>query len=125
MTAFGYTMMCEQSAPDRLVADVARAEQAGFDFSVDLDHYQPWLAGRAIAVRLVGARRRRAGDRADRPDDIRHVPDAALPPSGVQAQKAATMQILSGPVPPRPRPGENLNEHVVGKRIAESAGSPP
>ncbi|MFZ0384792.1 MAG: LLM class flavin-dependent oxidoreductase, partial [Solirubrobacteraceae bacterium] len=44
MTAFGYTMMTEQSRPDRLVSDVVAAEAAGFDFSVCSDHYQPWLA---------------------------------------------------------------------------------
>jgi alkanesulfonate monooxygenase SsuD/methylene tetrahydromethanopterin reductase-like flavin-dependent oxidoreductase (luciferase family) len=43
MTAFGYTMMCEQSPPDRLVRDVGQAEAAGFDFSVISDHYSPWL----------------------------------------------------------------------------------
>jgi alkanesulfonate monooxygenase SsuD/methylene tetrahydromethanopterin reductase-like flavin-dependent oxidoreductase (luciferase family) len=40
---FGYTMMTEQSRPDRLVRDVVRAEEAGFDFSVCSDHFQPWL----------------------------------------------------------------------------------
>lgn len=45
MTDFGYTMMTEQSAPDRLVADVAAAEAAGcFDFSVCSDRYQPWAS---------------------------------------------------------------------------------
>ena len=44
MTAFGYTMMCEQSAPDELVSDVVRAEEARFELSVISDHYQPWLA---------------------------------------------------------------------------------
>jgi hypothetical protein len=36
-------MMCEQSPPDALVTDIRRAEEAGFDFSVISDHYQPWL----------------------------------------------------------------------------------
>ena len=44
MTAFGYTMMCEQSRADQLVDDVVTAERAGFDFAVISDHYQPWLA---------------------------------------------------------------------------------
>lgn len=44
MTSFGYTMMTEQSRPDRLVADVIAAEAAGFEFSVCSDHFQPWLA---------------------------------------------------------------------------------
>ena len=43
MTAFGYTMMTEQSRPDQLVRDVVSAEAAGFDFSVTSDHFQPWL----------------------------------------------------------------------------------
>src|SRR6202000_3402055 len=44
VTAFGYTMMTEQSRPDQLVTDLVAAEAAGFDFSVCSDHYQPWLA---------------------------------------------------------------------------------
>jgi hypothetical protein len=44
VTVFGYTMMCEQSPPDQLIADLIQAEQAGFEFSVISDHYQPWLA---------------------------------------------------------------------------------
>lgn len=43
MTQFGYTMMTEQARPDQLVGDVRLAEEAGFDFSVISDHYQPWL----------------------------------------------------------------------------------
>lgn len=35
--------MCEQSAPDSLVRDAVRAEQAGFDFELISDHYFPWL----------------------------------------------------------------------------------
>jgi alkanesulfonate monooxygenase SsuD/methylene tetrahydromethanopterin reductase-like flavin-dependent oxidoreductase (luciferase family) len=41
VTTFGYTMMTEQSRPDQLVRDLVRAEEAGFDFSVISDHYQP------------------------------------------------------------------------------------
>jgi len=43
MANFGYTMMTEQARPDQLVRDVRSAEEAGFDFSVSSDHYQPWL----------------------------------------------------------------------------------
>lgn len=34
MTEFGYPLLCEQTSPKRLVADLVDAEQAGFDFSV-------------------------------------------------------------------------------------------
>jgi G6PDH family F420-dependent oxidoreductase len=117
MTIFGYTMMTEQSRPDRLVADVVAAEAAGFEFSVCSDHYQPWLdeqghAGYAWAI--LGA----AAQATERIGLMTYVtcPTIRYHPA-IVAQKAATLGILSGD---RFRlglgAGENLNEHVVGER---------
>ncbi len=117
MTKFGYTMMCEQSRPDQLVSDVQRAEQAGFDFSVISDHYQPWLSTQGhsgYAWSILGA----AAQATERIGLMSFVtcPILRYHPA-VVAQKAATVQILS-----RNRfrlglgAGENLNEHVVGQR---------
>jgi len=117
MTDFGYTMMTEQSPPDRLVTDVVAAEAAGFDFSVTSDHYQPWLAeqGHAgYAWAVLGA----AAQATERIGLMTYVtcPTVRYHPA-IVAQKAATVQILSGN---RFRlglgAGENLNEHVVGQR---------
>ena len=117
MTDFGYTMMCEQSRPDQLVRDVQAAEQAGFDFSVISDHYQPWLQSQGhsgYAWSILGA----AAQATERIPLMTYVtcPTLRYHPALV-AQKAATVQILSGG---RFRlglgAGENLNEHVVGKR---------
>lgn len=117
MTEFGYTMMCEQSSPDRLVRDLRQAEEAGFDFSVISDHYQPWLASQGhspYAWSVLGA----AAQATERIGLMTYVtcPTLRYHPA-VVAQKAATMQILCGN---RFRlglgAGENLNEHVVGKR---------
>jgi G6PDH family F420-dependent oxidoreductase len=114
---FGYTMMCEQSRADRLVSDVRLAEQAGFDFSVISDHYQPWLAAQGhspYAWTVLGA----VAQATERIPLMTYVtcPILRYHPA-VVAQKAATVQILSGN---RFRlglgAGENLNEHVVGKR---------
>jgi G6PDH family F420-dependent oxidoreductase len=116
MTQFGYTMMCEQSAPDQLVRDLQNAEAAGFDFSVISDHYQPWLQEQGhsgYAWSILGA----AAQATERIPLMTYVtcPTIRYHPA-VVAQKAATMQILSGG---RFRlglgAGENLNEHVVGK----------
>src|SRR5436305_10011888 len=116
MTKFGYTMMCEQSRPDRLVQDVRRAEKAGFDFSVISDHYQPWLSSQGhsgYAWSILGA----AAQATERIPLMTYVtcPILRYHPA-VEAQKAATLQILSGN---RFRlglgAGENLNEHVVGQ----------
>jgi G6PDH family F420-dependent oxidoreductase len=116
MTQFGYTMMTEQSRPDRLVSDLQRAEAAGFDFSVISDHYFPWLEEQGhsgYAWSILGA----AAHATERISLMTYVtcPILRYHPA-VVAQKAATMQILSGG---RFRlglgAGENLNEHVVGK----------
>jgi G6PDH family F420-dependent oxidoreductase len=117
VTDFGYTMMCEQSRADQLVSDVQLAEQAGFDFSVISDHYQPWLAAQGhspYAWSVLGA----AAQATERIPLMTYVtcPTLRYHPV-VVAQKAATVQILSNN---RFRlglgAGENLNEHVVGKR---------
>jgi G6PDH family F420-dependent oxidoreductase len=116
MTQFGYTMMTEQSRPDQLIRDIQLAEQAGFDFSVTSDHFQPWLEeqGHAgYAWSILGA----AAAATERIGLMTYVtcPTLRYHPA-VVAQKAATMGILSGN---RFRlglgAGENLNEHVVGK----------
>ena len=117
MPRFGYTMMTEQSSPDQLVRDVVMAEDAGFDFSVTSDHYQPWLdsqghSGYALSILWAAAQA------TERIGLMTYVtcPILRYHPA-IVAQKAATMQILSGG---RFRlglgAGENLNEHVVGQR---------
>ncbi len=115
--SFGYTMMCEQSRPDQLVRDIQAAERAGFDFSVISDHYAPWLDSQGhsgYAWSILGA----AAQATERIPLMTYVtcPILRYHPA-VVAQKAATMQILSGN---RFRlglgAGENLNEHVVGQR---------
>ncbi len=117
MTEFGYTMMCEQSRADQLVRDVSLAERAGFDFSVISDHYQPWLASQGhspYAWAVLGA----AANATERIGLMTYVtcPTIRYHPA-VVAQKAATVQILSGN---RFRlglgAGENLNEHIAGRR---------
>jgi G6PDH family F420-dependent oxidoreductase len=117
MARLGYTMMCEQSRPNQLVRDLQLAEQAGFDFSVISDHYAPWLDAQGhagYAWSILGA----AAQATDAIPLMTYVtcPILRYHPA-VVAQKAATMQILSGG---RFRlglgAGENLNEHVVGQR---------
>jgi G6PDH family F420-dependent oxidoreductase len=116
MASFGYTMMCEQSRPDQLVRDVRQAEDAGFDFSVISDHYQPWLESQGhspYAWAVLGA----AAQATERIGLMTYVtcPILRYHPA-VVAQKAATLQILSGG---RFRlglgAGESLNEHVIGR----------
>jgi G6PDH family F420-dependent oxidoreductase len=108
-------MMCEQAPADALVRDVRAAEQAGFDFSVISDHYQPWLAAQGhapYAWTVLGA----AAQATERIPLMTYVtcPILRYHPV-VVAQKAATVQALCGG---RFRlglgAGERLNEHVIG-----------
>ncbi|MET9417127.1 TIGR03557 family F420-dependent LLM class oxidoreductase [Streptomyces klenkii] len=115
MVQIGYTMMTEQAGPRDLVAHVAGAEKAGFDFSVTSDHYFPWLAAQGHAPNawaVLGA----AAQATSRIPLMTYVtcPTTRYHPVLV-AQQAATVQLLSqGRFRLGLGSGENLNEHVVG-----------
>ncbi|WP_232662770.1 TIGR03557 family F420-dependent LLM class oxidoreductase [Pseudonocardia sp. TRM90224] len=115
MTAFGYSLLCEQRGPVELVADAVAAERAGFDFEVISDHYFPWLdemGHSPYAWSVLGA----VATATRRVGLMTYVtcPTMRYHPA-VVAQKAATVAVLSGG---RFTLGlgseENLNEHVVG-----------
>src|SRR5579875_3730487 len=115
MTEWGYTMMTEQSGPKDLVADVVRAEAAGFDFAVSSDHYNPWLDAMGhspYAWSVLGA----AAHATSRIELMTYVtcPIKRYHPA-VVAQKAATVALMSdGRFTLGLGAGENLNEHVTG-----------
>ncbi len=110
----GYTMMCEQSGPRELVRDVTLAEDARFDFAVISDHYSPWLESQGhspYAWSVLGA----AAQATEWIPLMTYVtcPTIRYHPA-VVAQKAATMQLLSGDrFTLGLGAGENLNEHIV------------
>jgi G6PDH family F420-dependent oxidoreductase len=109
--------MTEQSGPKALVGYAVQAEQAGFDFEVSSDHYSPWLEAQGhapYAWATLGA----VTQVTERVELMTYVtcPSIRYHPA-VIAQKAATIQILSeGRFTLGLGSGENLNEHVVGKR---------
>ncbi|MFG2983371.1 LLM class F420-dependent oxidoreductase [Streptomyces sp. NPDC048258] len=115
MVRIGYTMMTEQAGPRELVAHVVGAERVGFDFSVISDHSFPWLDAQGHAPYAWSV----LGAAAQATRDIPLMTYVTCPTfryhPAVIAQKAATMQLLSGG---RFRlglgSGENLNEHIVG-----------
>lgn len=116
MVRIGYTMMCEQAGPRQLVRDVVRAEEAGFDFAVISDHYNPWLDEQGhspYAWSVLGA----VAHATERIPLMTYVttPTVRYHPA-VVAQKAATVALLSeGRFTLGLGAGENLNEHVVGR----------
>lgn len=116
MVALGYTMMCEQRSPKDLIADVVRAEAAGFDFAVISDHFHPWVEAQGhsgYAWSILGA----AAQATERIGLMTYVttPIIRYHPA-IVAQKAATMALLSdGRFRLGLGAGEQLNEHVVGR----------
>jgi G6PDH family F420-dependent oxidoreductase len=115
MMQIGYTMLCEQAGPRQLVRDVKLAEEAGFDFAVISDHYFPWLDSQGhspYAWSVLGA----AAQATDHIPLMTYVtcPIKRYHPA-IVAQKAATMQLLSGGrFTLGLGAGENLNEHIIG-----------
>ncbi len=115
MTSFGYTIMGEQAGPRQLVHDAVRSEEVGYDFLVASDHYSPWLKAQGHASYVWSV----LGAVAQATTTIPFMTYVTCPlfryhPS-VIAQKAATMQLLSGGrFTLGLGAGENLNEHVVG-----------
>jgi G6PDH family F420-dependent oxidoreductase len=117
MTRFGYTLMTEQSGPKDLVRYAVSAEHVGFDFEVSSDHFSPWLAAQGHAPNawtVLGA----VAHATEQVELFTYVtcPTMRYHPA-VVAQQAATLQILAdGRFTLGLGSGENLNEHVVGKR---------
>jgi G6PDH family F420-dependent oxidoreductase len=113
---FGYTLMCEQSRPDQLVRDARMAEAAGVEFVTISDHFQPWLVAQGHSPYTWAV----LGAVAQATERIELMTTVTCPilryHPVIVAQKAATVQILSGN---RFRlglgAGESLNEHVVGR----------
>jgi G6PDH family F420-dependent oxidoreductase len=111
----GYTLMCEQSPPRRLVEHARAAEDAGFPFAVMSDHYNPWLDEQGHSPNAwvtLGA-----VAQATQLELMTYVtcPIGRYHPT-VVAQQAATLGILSeGRFSLGVGAGENLNEHVIGQ----------
>jgi len=115
MVAIGYTIMGEQAGPEQLVRDAARAEQVGFDFVAASDHFSPWLEEQGHAPYTWSV----LGAVAQATETIELMTYVTCPTMryhpAVVAQKAATVQLLSGGrFTLGLGAGENLNEHVVG-----------
>jgi G6PDH family F420-dependent oxidoreductase len=116
VTQYGYSLMCELYHPRDLLAQAARAEEAGFDFLTISDHFHPWLYSHEhspYAWSVLGA----LAVQTQRVELVSLVtcPTIRYHPA-IVAQKAATVAAMSdGRFHLGLGAGENLNEHVVGR----------
>ena len=44
MTHIGYSLICEELPPERLLDNAKHAEQIGFEFLTISDHFHPWIS---------------------------------------------------------------------------------
>lgn len=115
MTRIGFHASHEQISPRQLLADVQRAERAGFDMAMCSDHLAPWSARQGhsgYTWSWLGAALATTGlafGTVTAPGQRYH--------PAVHAQKIATLaQMFPGRFWAALASGEALNEHVTGDR---------
>lgn len=115
MTRFGFHASHEQIAPAQLLADVRRAEQAGFEMAMCSDHFSPWSRRQghsAYAWSWLGA----ALATTDLTFGVVTAPGQRYHPA-VLAQKIATLgSMFPGRFWAALGSGEASNEHITGGR---------
>ena len=122
MVRIGYALSSEEFGPNDLVRLAVRAEEAGFEFAKLSDHYLPWVESQGqspFAWAVLGAiahstSKLEVGTGVTCPI-IRYHP-------AIIAQAAATAAaLMPGHFTLGVGTGENLNEHVVGRRWPSQA----
>lgn len=115
MTRFGFHASHEQIAPAQLLADVRRAERAGFEMAMCSDHFSPWSRRQghsAYAWSWLGA----ALATTDLTFGVVTAPGQRYHPA-VLAQKIATLgSMFPGRFWAALGSGEASNEHITGDR---------
>lgn len=116
MLQLGYALSSEEHAPQKLIDDAAKAEQAGFSFALISDHYFPWLdtQGQSPFVWTV------IGGISQRTKSLELGTGVTCPilryHPAIIAQAAATAgTLMEGRFFLGLGTGENLNEHIVGQ----------
>jgi coenzyme F420-dependent glucose-6-phosphate dehydrogenase len=122
MPELGYALSSEEFGPTELVRLAQRAEQAGFSFALISDHFHPWTSkqGQSPFVWSV------IGGIAATTKYLRLGTGVTCPTLRIHpaiiAQAAATAgAMMPGRFFLGVGPGENLNEHIVGRKWPSSA----
>lgn len=113
MTDFGFHCSHEQLAPSRLLRDVVRAEQAGFDAAMCSDHLAPWTPAQGHsghAFSWLGA----ALATTSLPFGVVHAPGQRVHPATTAQAIATLAEMFPGRFWAALGSGEALNEHVTG-----------
>jgi G6PDH family F420-dependent oxidoreductase len=118
----GYAISSEEHAPLDLVANAARAEEAGFGFALVSDHFHPWIDRQGSSPFVWSV----LGGIAARTERLRvgtgvTCPTIRIHPAIVAQAAATAAAMLPGRFFLGVGTGENLNEHVLGDRWPPSS----
>jgi G6PDH family F420-dependent oxidoreductase len=121
MIEIGYGLSAEQHTPNELVHLARRAEEIGFTFALVSDHYHPWVdrQGHSAFVWSV------LGGIAHATERLRVGTGVTCPLMRYHPALVAQMAATVGAMMPGRfflglGTGENLNEHILGKRWPSS-----
>lgn len=113
MTDYGFHASHEQIAPGRLLADVQRAERAGFRLAMCSDHFAPWSVDQGhsgFAWSWLGA----ALATTDLDFGTVCAPGQRYHPSVVAQASATLAEMFPGRFWLALGTGQNMNEHITG-----------
>ena len=114
MTDYGFHASHEQISPGRLLADVQRAERAGFRMAMCSDHFAPWSVRQGhsgFAWAWLGA----ALATTDLELGTVCAPGQRYHPAVVAQASATLAQMFPGRFWLALGSGQNMNEHVTGE----------
>jgi coenzyme F420-dependent glucose-6-phosphate dehydrogenase len=113
----GYTLSAEEHGPRDLIRYAAAAEESGFTFALISDHYHPWTdrQGHSPFVWSVLGGVAGATERLHVGTGVT-CPILRIHPAIVAQAAATTAAMMPGRFFLGVGTGENLNEHVVGRR---------
>jgi G6PDH family F420-dependent oxidoreductase len=114
---FGLKLCSEERTASELLADAARAEEAGFDFAAISDHFHPWVDAQGESPFVWGV----LGGIAAVTDELEvgtavTCPTVRMHPAIVAQATATAAAMLEGRFFFGVGTGEWLNEHVTGAR---------
>jgi G6PDH family F420-dependent oxidoreductase len=117
MTQFGYALSSEEHAPNDLVRNARRAEEAGFTFALVSDHFHPWISaqGHSPFVWSVLGGIAQATERLQVGTGVT-CPIMRIHPAIIAQAAATTAAMMPGRFFLGLGTGENLNEHVLGEQ---------
>ena len=115
--SIGYTLSSEEHRPSDLVANAAKAEEAGFDFLTISDHYHPWTGAQGHSPFVWSVLGAIAASTETVPVAVGVTcPTIRIHPAVLAHATATTALLFGDRFSWGVGTGEALNEHILGHR---------